>query len=159
MRVDLISPAPIGAWKEDIWSWLNEFQSSNFDDYGPRSADEFVSLTASKSSLMTWGIELDGVPSGLIGFQPITSRLGMLNGVCFRKAAHRTGGPDLAFKRVLDALWGIGIEKVSATYFADNDHARRFLARHGAEDEGLMKSHTMRSGVPTDMRLVAIFRK
>jgi RimJ/RimL family protein N-acetyltransferase len=157
--LDFISPFP----KESLplaWEWLQESPERNFDDYGPRTFAEFEKEMARRLERgeRTWGAEQDGRMVGIIGYAPITSRWGCFHGICFAKAVCGTAVTRIAVGRVLRELFDSGVQKVSASYFADNLRVARFLSDLGAVDEGYLRKQTLRDGEPLDMRLVAIFK-
>ncbi len=83
----------------------------------------------------------------------------MLHGIVFTSAVHGLGVSQAAMRQVLTWCWAHGIDKVSASYFADNMRVGAFLARVGAIPEGLLRQQTIRAGQAIDMPLVAFFRE
>lgn len=105
----------------------------------------------------TWAVRKDGQLAGIIGYLPITDRLGTFHGICFARSAWGRETTMTAVCSVIAQLFKEGVKKICASYFADNEKIRRFLSDLGAEDEGLLHAHTMRDGIPISMRVVAIF--
>jgi RimJ/RimL family protein N-acetyltransferase len=141
------------------WSWLDEFPLANFDDYGPATEEAFClemarRLAAGESLL---GVKLDGELVGFLGYATISPRLAAMHGICFTKRVHGSGIAAWAVNELIETLYQCGVEKLSAHYFADNEKIRRLLAKCGAHDEGLLRIHTLRQGVPLDLRLVAFY--
>jgi len=142
------------------WSWLQEYPASNFDDYGPRSLAEFVQeMSRRRERELVRLVRLDSAAVGMIGYVPITPKTGMFHGICFARAVHGSDIAQRAVRMFLAERWAEGVEKVSASFFADNLHIGRFLADLGAMDEGLLRRQTYRGGVAIDVRVVAIFRE
>ena len=106
-----------------------------------------------------FGVNVDGELVGFIGCARITGRLATLHGICFAARVHGSGIAAWAVGELLETLYHCGVEKVSASYFADNEKIRRLLAKCGAHDEGLLRIHTARQGVPVDMWLVAFYQR
>ena len=142
------------------WQWLREFPGSNFDDYGPRSKAEFAVSVAERvrGGELIVTVLADEQPVGLIGYMPITERLGSFHGICFAKRVHGTGVAKRAVEMFLADLFSAGVEKVVATYFADSVNVGRLLQSVGAVEEGLLRRQTLRDGKPIDMCLIAIFK-
>lgn len=153
----LTSPLPASGYPS-AWAWLREFPSANFDDYGPATFSDFCGAMIERSKAeRTWGVLHCGVPCGIIAYLPITPRSGTFHGICFSREVHGTGVARAAVSRVIQEIFESGIEKISATFFADNLRVARFLASLGAVDEGLLRKHTVRDGIAIDMRQVAFF--
>jgi RimJ/RimL family protein N-acetyltransferase len=143
----------------DAWKWLNEFPARNFDDYGATSLAEFTAAMEQRAITETIvGVLEAGELVGIMAYLPLSPRSGALHGVCFAKRVHGTGIAAWGLRTLLSELFRGGIEKVSASYFADNGRVRSFLAKCGAVDEGLLKAQTLRNGKAIDMWLVAFFK-
>lgn len=156
----MISPFPRAAYAL-AWEWLNQFPAANFDDSGPRTLAEFAiemdrRLAAGER---TWGFEHGGRLVGIAGYAPLAPHWGMLRGICFDQPAHGRAIAEAAIRGMLDEIFAAGVEKISASYFADNARIHRFLARLGAIEEGYLRRQARRAGQPVDMRLVAFHRK
>jgi RimJ/RimL family protein N-acetyltransferase len=142
------------------WGWLSEFPASNFDDYGPRNMVDFaIEMERRQAVEIVRTVRLDGAAVGMIGYCPITHRTGMFRGICFTRSVHGSGIAQRAVRAFLGERWAEGVEKISASFFADNRHIHRFLAGLGAVDEGLLRGQTQRGGVAIDVRVVAIFKE
>ena len=155
-QIELVYPFPDADWAH-LWNWVQEYPERNFDDYGPRDCADFIEEMRRRQQVeWTFGVRIDGVLGGFVGFAPTTPRSGMLHGICF---AQRAWGPHTrpAVRRVFEELATVGVEKISATYFADNAKIDRFLKDLGAQEEGLLRQQTRRGGELIDMRLVGIF--
>lgn len=144
-----------------LWKWLNEYPHQNFDDYGPRSIEEFeVEMISKIQRGEVFVVALhNGQPVGCIGYAKETPRTGSFRGICFAKSVHRTGVAAFAVKHFLKSVFSAGTDKVSATYFSDNMAIKNFLKKQGFGLEGTLMAHTMRRGVPTKMSLVALHKK
>jgi RimJ/RimL family protein N-acetyltransferase len=158
--IELISPFPADHLPL-AWSWLRQFPECNFDDYGPKSLDEFIVAMRLReaSGEKTWGVRKDNTLVGIVGYAPQTPRMGWFHGICFTKSACDRETPKAAVSMILQELFEAGVEKVSAAYFADNHRVDRFLKGLGAREEGYFLAHTLRDGSPIDMRSVAIFKQ
>lgn len=156
--IELVSPFPTQSLQL-AWSWLNEFPERNFDDYGPKTPSQFGvhMVEREEAGERTWLVKKDGAPVGIVGYQPVTPRMGWFHGICFTRAAWGRETTQAAVGRVINELFASGVEKIGAAYYADNPRIGRFLEHLGAVDEGLLRAHTLRGGQPVDMRLVAIF--
>ena len=104
-----------------------------------------------------WGVEIDGVLLGAIGFERLSERTGLLRGICFDQSAHGSGAPQAAVQRLLDICWASGFRKVSARYFAHNRRVHQFFKKLGAQQEGYFKADTEQAGEPVDVRVVAFW--
>lgn len=155
----ILNPFPLDQYGL-AWQWLNEFPLANFDDYGPKTQAQFVTEMLRRAEYETIvGIESAGELVGIVGYLPLSPRSGWLHGICFTSKTHGTGLPYLAVKEVLDGQFANGVEKISASYHADNARVRDFLWKLGAVDEGYLKHETLRGGRPLDKYLVAFFNK
>jgi RimJ/RimL family protein N-acetyltransferase len=156
-RVSYVSPLP-SAWIPHLWEWLQEAPAANFDDYAPRTRTAFRDAFLARLTVeRTWGVRLEGSPVGVIAYVPITARLGTFHGICFTQHVCGTGVAREAVSYVLEQLWASGVEKVCASFFADNGRVHRFFAKLGARDEGTQRAQTIRYGEPLDLSLVAVF--
>lgn len=157
----LVSPFPRAAYPL-AWLWLRQFPLANFDDSGPRTCAEFAAEMDSRLARgeRTWGFEHDdGWLVGIAGYAPLAAHWGIFHGICFDQRVHGQGIAGLAIERVLTELFATGVEKISASYFAENERIHRFLARLGAIEEGYLHRQARRGGQAVDMRLVAFHRK
>lgn len=152
----MVSPFPM-VWASHLYAWMCEDWDANVSDEGPQTLDDVqIDLQQRAKHEQTWGITTgDADPVGFIGYAPVNHETGMLHGVCFAKSVQGTGIAAIALTAVLVELAQHQVRKVSASYFADNQRVRRFLARHGFVDEGFLVNQTRRHGVLTSMHLVA----
>jgi len=154
----LLSPFPASALPR-AWEWLREFPANNFDDYGPRTLEEFLAVMEERASQeFTWGVLYEGELCGIIAFLPLTERTGTFHGICFTRSVHGKGIAKEAVGQVIEELFASGIQKIQAGIFADNIRVARFLTGLGAVEEGLLREQTMRGGIAVDMQLLAIFK-
>ncbi len=156
--VTLVSPFP---WEHRFpaWGWLLQFPDNNFDDYGQQEFDTFArELKRRFLAERTWLALRDGQPCGIIGYLPITPRMGSFHGIAFDEAVHGDGTAKAAVSMVIQELFGSGVEKICASFFFENERVFNFLSGLGARTEGILRKHTLCHGVPIDMRQVAIFR-
>lgn len=153
-----IAPAQFDDWPL-VWTWLNEDHDANFDDAGPHALHEFIvdRQHRQEAGCRTWVVSDHEAPCGFISWTTVTPRLGMLQGLCFTRRVQGKGIAATAVHHMLSEAFAEGVEKMSATYFATNQHVRNFLHGLGAVDEGLLSRHTTQDGQAVDMRVVAIF--
>lgn len=155
--VSLVSPMP-ASWIPLLWSWLHEVPDAHFDDYSPTRLDAFeVEMRRRLARERSWGVCLDGEPVGVIGYVPLTPRLGVFHGLCFTEAVCGRGVARVAVSAVLAELFAAGVEKVCAYFFSQNHRVDRFFQKLGAVREGLQIAQTTRGGVAIHLRLVALF--
>lgn len=143
-----------------LFAWLQEYPAANFDDYGPKDAETFLIEIERRIEVgeRLWGVRKDGGLCGAIGYQPLSPRCGMFHGIVFPKGRLTRTEKRAAVSLLLTDLFASGVEKVSATYFADNLKIHQFLKDLGAVGEGLLRKQTLRGGLPVDLRLIAIFK-
>ncbi len=143
-----------------MWEWVNQAPEFNFDDYGPQDYVAFTMEMRQRQLVEMQSIALlDHRPVGIMTFLPLTERMGMLHGICFDESVHGKGVAQWAMMDFLAAVFDGPIEKICASFFADNLRVHRFLTKLGAEDEGLMRRHTIRKGLAIDMRMIAFFKE
>lgn len=143
----------------EVWEWANEFPEMNFDDAGPKSADEFRSMMEDRMTReMMMIAESGSIPVGIVAMRALSDRHVMFAGICFRKTVHGTGIPLQAVRKVLDQLYQGGVQKVSAKFFAHNQRVERFLRNMRFQREGYLRSETVCDGKPMDMILMAALR-
>lgn len=159
MSIELVCPFPESELHL-AWEWMNEFPSYNMDDYGPKDFAEFrEGMVKRMRGEIVCGVTYKDALVGIIGFAPITARFGMFHGICFSRAVHGKHICSKAVRTFMAKLFSIGVEKIGATYFADNRRVRRFLLSLGAKDEGYLSRQTVRKGKPVDTYLVAFFKE
>jgi len=148
------------AWVPMAWEWMNESPGASFDDYGQSTLGEFSEQLLQRHQMghIIIGVLSGGVPVGIIGFQPVTPRLGEFAGICFAKHVHGKGIATAALSLMLQSLWVEGYEKIEAMFFADNERIAKLFRRLGAHDEGLLFEHTVRGGQPIDCKLMGFVR-
>lgn len=148
------------AWVPSAWEWLHEDEKSNLDDYGPKTLEKFSAdlLRRHQAGQVIIGVLFEDNPVGIIGFQPVTPRLGHFSGICFAKHAQGHGIGTRAVGMLMEALWQDGYEKIEAMFFADNDRVASMFRKLGAHDEGLLFEHTLRNGIPVDVKLMGFCR-
>ena len=143
----------------EVWKWANEFPEMNFDDSGPKSAEDFWSMMEDRMKHETMMIAESGsIPVGIVAMRALSDRHVMFAGICFTRTVHGTGIPLQAVRKVLDQLYQGGVQKVSAKFFASNLRVERFLRTMRFQREGYLQSETMCDGKPMDMILMAALR-
>jgi RimJ/RimL family protein N-acetyltransferase len=145
-----------------IWDWMNEYPRSHMDDYGPQNIEEFTSSLATRieQKELVLSVLCNGELVGYIGYAAITERLGLIRAICFGKEFHGRGIAYASMCRFLSKLFQQGqVEKVFATYFQDNSHAKKFLKRLGFVHEGTFTEETKRAGALTTVTRVALFTR
>lgn len=144
-----------------LWKWLMEFPCSNFDDYGPKTEEEFhahIVRRLNQRELCIAVLQNDTL-IGCIGYRPMTDRLGTLHGICFSKEVHGTGAAPFAVHKFLETLFAGKVERVMASYFQDNLRIKKFLRKQGFVHEGTLMDHTLRGGRVTNMAIVGLLKK
>jgi len=144
---------------ETAWGWLQECRRFNFDDYGPRTLDEFVEHMAARSASemeYLWAVTLGGEAVGMIGVTRPAERLAVFHGICFTKRVHRKGVALEAVQAIIDGLHSSGVERIEASFFADNGRVRRFFQKLGLSDEGTLRARTLRDAKPVDVRVMGL---
>lgn len=146
---------------ELLWKWLNEFPQNNFDDFGPKSEEELiVDLTRrAHRGEYVWMVYVGEAPVGVIGYAPMSDYCGMFHGICITREWHGRGVGNYAVREVIDAIFDMGYQKISASFFRDNHRVDAFLNRLGFRHEGILTRQTMRGGKPVDMLLMALFKE
>ncbi len=141
-----------------VWSWLNEYPEQNFDDYSPQNFEQFVAQMGQRDKLeRMWAVKHEGRYVGFMSFAPLTPHVGTFH-LCFAREVHGTGVAREAVRQMASALFNQGVEKLQGVYFSDNYQVRKFLKKFKAVDEGYLQSHTMRKGIPIDVRVIALFK-
>lgn len=143
----------------DLWNWLMQFPKANLDDSSPKTLEEFerVFPLLSAGGRELWGVLVDGVLLGAIGFQELSPGLGTLRGISFDRSAHGSGAPLAAMRMILERAWKSGFRKVEAEMFASNVRVYKFLKKLGAISEGTRVAHALQGGNPVDTRLIGFF--
>lgn len=155
--VELVSPFP-----RDLYNfareWFMQYPERMLDDYWPKDfAGQTAELDRRTSTECTYAVIENGVPVGFIGYMRLSSLVGSLRGVCFDKKVHGNGTALRALRTVLQEQFDLGVHKIMAFPFADNQRSYAFYKKLGAVDEGFLKEHTMRGGKLTDMHMLAFF--
>jgi RimJ/RimL family protein N-acetyltransferase len=158
MNMTISQPFP-EALLPEAWGWLQQFPRANFDDFGPRSCEEFLveMRRRRESGERSWAVRSEGRAVGLVGYAQLAPHSGTFHGVCFDRSVHGTGLTRAAIEAILEQVFAEGTRKVMAGYFSDNHRVHTFFKRLGAQSEGLLRAQTYRQGQPVDMRLVAFF--
>lgn len=157
----LTSPFP-DVFLDQAWAWLHEFPDANFDDYAPKDFTAMVEeiQRRARHGERSWCVENEaGEPCGIIGYQPLTPRLGGFHGICFARGKSTRLERRAAVRQVLGELYGQGVEKVVAGFFATNCHIWAFLRELGFHQEGYFSRHTVKNGELIDIIQVAKFRE
>lgn len=138
--------------------WTREFADQMMDDFWPRDyAALAAELDRRAACEITCMVAVDGSPAGFIGYAPISRHLGAMRGVVFSRRLHGDGTAHGALREFLDARFREGVHKILCSPFADNSRAIAFLRKLGAQDEALLREHTLRGGRVIDVRLMAFF--
>ena len=147
---------------ERVWSWANFPRSAFFDDFGPKTAEEFKALLAIRlATEYVWGVyshSVDGAPNkgSLIGYagateiNPLTAQLrGMV-----LDPKHRGKGYGIeTLKLVKLMLIQRGYNKVMGSCFSTNGRMISVFRKVSAEREGFLKNVTEVGGISTDLIL------
>lgn len=168
---------------ELIFTWAMEYPSANLDDYAPKTSKECLQALQYRFGVRdedgtavggendnperSWAIYVgegpaypyDGTkPCGLVGYLPMTPRLGVLHGILFSQGKIGREDRRAALGQIISELFGSGVEKISASYFASNRKVHKFLEDLGFIPEGIFRKHTLQNGVPIDLIQVALFK-
>lgn len=158
-KLELISPFPSEFYSE-LHRWFVQSSDKMLDEWAPKTLDELSQTIAQRSETeYTCMVTENGTPVGFIGYQDLTPHVGSLRGVCFDKAVHGNGTALRTVRQVLQQQFDRGIHKIMAFPFADNARSIGFYYKLGAKYEGLLREHTLRNGLLTDMLCLAFFAK
>jgi RimJ/RimL family protein N-acetyltransferase len=158
-KLELVSPFP-SEFYPNLLEWVQQYPLKMMDDSWPKDLAGLSSTLDLRSECeCTALVTENGKPVGFIGYQDLTSHVGSLRGVCFDKAVHGNGTAFRALRVVLQRQFDRGIHKIMAFPFADNPRSVAFYYKLGAKYEGLLKEHTKRNGLLTDMLCLAFFAK
>lgn len=140
----------------DLWMWLNEPRSPNFDDFGARDYDAFAAeLETRTRTERIWTIHLHGAIVGYLGFAPLSPIAGQFHGLVIAPAQRRKGVGRQAVQLAIQRLQSEGFEKFLTATFADNEPIRRMFLGLGFEQQGYLTAATLRDGKPLDLRILA----
>lgn len=156
-----ISLVPFQAnWIPMAWEWLHEAPQFNFDDYGPKTLEEFYAdlMRRVQSGQSIIGIVRSGEPVGMVGFHGVTPRLGHFAGLCITRTARHQGVGTQALGMLIKSFWAEGLEKIEAMFFSDNVIAEALFRKLGAHDEGILREHALRGGRTVDVKLMGFCR-
>lgn len=161
MRID--SPFPADCY-DRLWAWLNEWPERNFDDTFPKEWGvlQFAQhmRERSLSGEQTWMISNDvGEPCGIVCCQPMYPWAARLRGICFARGMMPPAQKREAVRQIIANPFSMGVEKMSAQYFAHNTRIAKFLTDLGFREEGYLKAETRQQGKPVDCVLVALHRE
>lgn len=142
-----------------LWGWLLERPEANFDDYGPKTFDEFWEhLRAGQAAGVEYFLaHVEGLGTvGVYGLI-INNGVAQFHGICFAEYVHRTGVATRAIRSTLE-LWfrDRGARKVVAEFFASNARVRSFLDGLGFRSEGFFRNETMQKGCPISVERMAL---
>lgn len=158
-KLELISPFP-PEFYPNLFHWAHQYPERMMDDHWPKDLDGLEAALDQRSETeYTCLVTENGTPVGFIGYQDLTPHVGSLRGVCFDKAVHGNGTAKRALRQVLQRQFDRGIHKIMAFPFADNARSIGFYYKLGAKYEGLLREHTLRNGLLTDMLCLAFFAK
>ena len=140
------------------WEWIHEFPLANLDDYAPQTLDAFTRDMQERFTYeRSWAVLKHENYCGMVAYRPVTNRLGWLHGICFAKGHCTSEEKRAVVTNILNELFGQGIDKICATFFADNRKIEKFLCDLGAVREGVLVNQTVRQGLLLDMVQVALF--
>lgn len=153
--IHVLTPFP-SDWLFQLWGWLHEYPDANKDDSSPKHFDEFAELMSGRfHGEQSWGVLKNGLPCGFIGYQPVSSEIGLLHGICFARGHCNRIEKRQIVGNILEGLFKSGVHKISATYFANNLKIAVFLDNLGFECEGLLKQHAKQHGKWIDLQFVS----
>lgn len=151
----------------EILHWLKQRPEANYDDSmfgicdGPLTLDmvNYRFEIGRKVGELSWLISNDqGAPAGIVCFQREYPWKGRLHGVCFGRGLMPPERKRDALKVIIADIFKLGVDKISAQYFAHNKHIARFLADLGFTEEGYLKGETRQHGEAVDVVQVARFK-
>lgn len=169
LDIQLVTPFPAEHYGQ-LWAWLNQEPSANFDDSSPKTLEEFsASMETRQKSQMIYEVVQHGQPIGVIGIEHFThvTPQAKFVGICFTKEACGKGIALEAVKMVLQKTFSGGAQSVVAMYHSDNiavskmfrklgvalgDRKRRPLACEVAR----FPNPATRDGKPVEMTMVLI---
>lgn len=142
-----------------LWGWLIERPEANFDDYGPKTFDDFWEhLREEKAAGVEYFLAtVEGL--GLVGVYGLKMSNGVchFHGICFADYVHRTGVATKAIRSTLELVFRErGARKVVAEFFASNARVRSFLDGLGFRSEGFFRNETMQKGCPISVERMAL---
>lgn len=158
-NVAIVFPMPESWWPR-VWEWMEQTPAANYEDGSPRDCDAFVEMkrAAVSGGERAVGIVLDGEPVGYIGFaSPSRHVVAIGSMVVDAKVTGRGVGPTALWK-LGKLFFASGVEKVQATFFADNERMHKMTRAIGCEVEGVLKRQVMRDGKAVDVVVVAFFK-
>jgi RimJ/RimL family protein N-acetyltransferase len=156
-RIELVTPFPREFYKQ-LHRWFIQYPDKMMDDTWPKDFDAVCqAIDARSETEYTCMVTENGTPAGFIGYQQLTPHVGSLRGVCFDKKVHGNGTALRALRAVLQQQFDNGTYKIMAFPYVDNPRSHRFYQKLGAQDEGILRKHTLRGGEMVDMHLMAFF--
>lgn len=149
------------SWWPSVWAWMQDAPHANMDDDSPQTPEAFSAVMDQRclTGELIFGLIVDGMRVGVMGYLPINHRLAMLHGICLRPECQGQGYGTQAVLHLLAHLKSVGVEKVTATYYATNQPIRALLQKMGFRDEGFLVDHITQQGHPVSVYCVSCFLK
>jgi hypothetical protein len=154
--ITLEEPFPPWAWPV-VWSWIEPFKSKLFDDYGPRTAREFVDFTE-RTYTRTFGIFEGGRLGGAVAFQQPWESLAIAH-MIFAPRMYRVATAEGLYEACQRLFATSKTVKILGLIPEDNRLAIALALRHGARLEGTLRAHTLRNGKPLNVVAVGVTRE
>lgn len=150
MTLCVNNPFPFEALPR-VWGWIAPFRERLFDDFGPKTQDEFVaSMSARWPCYATWAIRADGELCGLMTMERLSPWVGNAH-MLIKREFHGKGVAVKAARKVIAEMFALGVGKI-AMYPLEGNLAVASLNCHlGAKREGCLQGHTVRGGKPCDV--------
>ena len=147
--------------RADLWAWLNEPRAPNFDDFGPRTYEEFLNELRSRVwPHRPWSIWHEGAAIGYLAFQPLSPMLGFFRGMVMAPKWRGKGIGSLALRMAVQRLVAAdGYSKLVVATYGDNARVRKMFEACGFEDVGYITGATIRAGQPLDVRIMTFPRE
>lgn len=168
-NVDLITPFPQGEIPR-VWGWLQCFKSLCFDDFSPKTRDEFIGFFGeSLGRVLSWGV-IDknnrlsmNHPAPLIGvltFEGASPTNGYMHVASSRKAWGSRMIDEAAKVAIRDVFNSNStIARVSAVIFAGNYPAQALCRRVGFVREGVFKDMILQNNEPQAIIHYGLYRR
>ena len=145
MPIEVREPFPAYAWPM-VWEWLQPVQFSVFDDFGPKSKEEFVEYSLRvRANHRSFVVRIDGRIGGVITFDqvnPVTA----IGHVLFARWCWGTAAPAEGLRQACARMFEGTTRKVLGLIPESNRLAIALAVRHGGKVEGLLRQHSQRGG-------------
>lgn len=154
--ITIEEPFPLYALPR-VWKWIESFRQKVFDDFGPKTEDQFIEYWVSRQ-FRSWAVLRHGVLGGVITSTNITPRVAEMHCI-FREEfwGHENTVPPIC--AVADILIETGITKVTSCVTPDNHGIVALLKKIGGVREGHLRGQQLRGGKPSDLIIMAVHKE